>query len=137
MGAGWGFAAPGCRTNRHSPFWVLADDGVTPVQVDEATHHAWMEEHPASRPPVRVGADEFPGGCVSTVFVGLDVGPAGGGPPQLWETAVLMDDGLEFPCLRWSTADEAGRAHRFAVELFRDPAGRASIIQARRQALGG
>lgn len=132
MGAGWGFA-PGCRVDPHSPYWVLDDDGRTPVRVDQATRYAWVAAHPPTDPPVRVGYYEGAGGVsVSTVFIGLDTGP---GEPKLWETLVYFgegDDGGPFE-QRWPSYDTASRAHEFLVELVSDPAALASIVEQRRQ----
>lgn len=44
----------------------------------------WME-----RDDRRVERTEFPGGEVSTIFLGLDHNFFGGGPPILWETMVF------------------------------------------------
>ncbi len=116
MAAGWGLSLPCLR----SPYWILGGDGRTPVRVDQATRYAWVAAHPPDQPPVRVAYDEFPGGWVSTVFIGTDA--SGDAVPTLWETLITLDDADSgLPYLRWSTYDKAVAAHRATVEALQSP----------------
>ena len=70
-----------------SDFYILADDGRTPVVADMATWARWFEHHPTRT----VQQDRLGDLLVSTVFLGIDHNFAGRGDPVLWETMVFRD----------------------------------------------
>ncbi len=83
-------------------------DGHEPIDVDLMTWAQWFEH--ADR---QVAHTEFPGGRVSTVFLGLDHS-FGSGPPLLFETMIFggPEDGY---CDRYTTWAEAEVGHAKAV----------------------
>lgn len=91
-------------------YWIL--DGHQPVPVDDVrTWGLWFQDITKRR----VDYTEFPGGYVSTVFLGLNhrFGP---GKPLLFETMVFGGPHDEL-CDRYETWEEAEAGHRRAVEL--------------------
>lgn len=134
MGAGWGFT-PGCRVDPHSPYYVLADDGVTPVQVDFETRSAWVHAHPPTEAPTRVGYAEFEGGYLSTVFIGTDaLAGVEGHAPQLWESAIFVEGSDEGAVLtmRWGTHAKAVAAHNATAAALQNAEFVATLMTYRR-----
>lgn len=85
--------------------------GHTPVPVDDLMEWA----NSLGENNRRVALTEFPGGHVSTVFLGLDHS-FGSGAPLLFETMIFggpYDDYQE----RYSTWEEAETGHQMAVAL--------------------
>ncbi len=81
-------------------------DGHTPIPTDLETWARWFD----SDEKRRVGYDDFDGGYVSTVFLGLDHNFGRTGPPLLFETMIFggPNDGYQE---RYATWDEAVEGH--------------------------
>lgn len=70
--------------------YVLDENGEARHEPDPIAWARWRAE--AERVDARrVALTEFPGGTVSTVFLGTDHDYTGLGPPVLWETMVFRD----------------------------------------------
>jgi hypothetical protein len=89
--------------------------------------HAWgeMMNDQARR---TVATDEINNIYISTVFLGVDHGYGGGGPPILFETMAFVHEGgdarYDQICWRYPTWDEAEEGHKQMVALIlegRDP----------------
>jgi hypothetical protein len=93
-------------------YWILADDGRTPINIDD--HVAWGA---FMKGDARVldRTEIVPGVDVSTVFLGIDHNFIGGSKPLLWETMVFgrqrKEDDAEIQ-LRYATYAEALAGHR-------------------------
>ena len=89
--------------------------GQTPVP--EPDIEAWAESFPIENR--RVALTRFPGGEVSTVFLGLDH-QFGDGPPLLFETMVFRN-GEAGECRRCSTWLEAEAQHAAILKQILSP----------------
>jgi hypothetical protein len=92
-------------------------DGRQPKAVDLMTWARWFETAD------RHVADEIVNGYrVSTVFLGIDHGFPGDGPPLLFETMVFPNSGASLEeqfCERAATWDEAEACHQRGIEFVR------------------
>jgi hypothetical protein len=97
--------------------------GHTPVAVDLMTWARWLQNTTDAR---RVAIDDFTGGRVSTVFLGLDHS-LGNGPPILFET-LIFGGPLDGEQWRYCTWKEAETGHQHALALARKAADRIADI---------
>jgi hypothetical protein len=71
--------------------YILNDQGEPMPEPDIEKWSAWFEEASRTEGPKSriVDRTDFPGGWVSTVFLGLDHNWSGEGPPILWESMIF------------------------------------------------
>lgn len=106
--------APGQRVpDLKFRYYIL--DGKTPVGTDDLMAWSLFFENSAHR---TVAVTQFPGGYVSTVFLGLDHN-WGPGPPLLFETMIFGGPHDEYQD-RYATWDEADAGHAKAVAFATD-----------------
>lgn len=92
--------------------WILAEDGKTPVPAETLQWARWFEGKK------RILASDYIGEIhVSTVFLGIDHGFTGGGPPVLWETMIFGHSKNKEYQWRYCTYDDAKRGHENALKL--------------------
>jgi hypothetical protein len=84
--------------------YILVDG--QPKPVDLITWAKWFEGSDR-----HVAKDRFGEWTVSTIFLGMDHRFGGDGPPLLFETMVLNDEGQDKFCERSATIDEARASH--------------------------
>ena len=102
----------------HDLWYVLAEDGETPIAVDDFdTYVRWRSEHPPTLPPAAVGKTKVGEVEVSTVFLCHDHNWSGG-QPILFETMVF---GGEWDQSQWRyhTRAQALAAHDQIVAALR------------------
>jgi len=102
-----------------SNYYILDEDGKTPVRVYDAVECAqWREANPLSGPPNVVGMTKVGDADVSTVFLGLDHNFFGdGSAPILWETMVFGGD-MDQNQWRYGSYEDALAGHdRVVAEL--------------------
>jgi hypothetical protein len=99
-------------------WYILAEDGETPVHVGWEPYVRWQQDHNPTNAPMRVG-DTYVGDVeVSTVFLCHDHN-WWGGPPILWETKIF---GGQYDQHQWRyhTQAEAIAKHDQIVASLRD-----------------
>lgn len=81
---------------------------------------AWLSDHDRFEEYRRVAEDTIDLYWVSTVWIGLDLGFAGG-PPLIFETAVFLQDTVEDMGMnRYASEDEARAGHEAVVAEIRE-----------------
>lgn len=87
--------------------WILGSDH-QPIEVDLMTWARWFADDDNRRVAVDVG----PGWRLSSVFLGLDHGWGGKGPPILFETMLFRSGKADdLDCQRYATWDECLAGH--------------------------
>jgi hypothetical protein len=95
-------------------YYVMSKTGRT-RRVKLMAWSKWFEKNYLKR---QIARDEFPGGVVSTVFLGIDHGF--GGPPQLFETMIFTHKKkapLNNYSRRYSTIEQARKGHAVVVAM--------------------
>lgn len=95
-------------------YYILAEDGKTPIPVDLDTYAHWWAAHPPANPPTAVGKSNVGDAHVSTVFLGHDHDFSGLGPPVLWETLVFGGANDQW-MWRYSSYESALAGHNAVV----------------------
>lgn len=97
-----------------SHLYILADDGKTPIPVEDVLVWArWYEQADKER---RVGYDTIGDTEVSTIFLGIEHNFGIKGRPILWET-MIFGGPLDHEMGRYTSYDEALAGHEHWVEL--------------------